>query len=211
VVRLTSLSGDQAGLFALISAGAAVVSAVLAGWALRRSADANTIARRALESQTGVRVNVRCRRGVNWKTAFNPGPTMAVIAVGENVGGLPVTIESASIMALMPDGVAMGAELVPTGVAEKFPFPRLPQTLEPRDVLQVPVAETWFRDAVAAYEAKGVRTVVLRLKTTTGVYFDSMPLSNARFDVECPLWVQGASDPLPRPPLIARLRARITR
>jgi hypothetical protein len=83
---------DAATVIALITAVGTVGALVVAMLAWLRATEANTIARRALESQTGVRVNVRCRRGANWKTAFNPGPTMAMIAVGENVGGLPVTI-----------------------------------------------------------------------------------------------------------------------
>ena len=49
---------------------------------------------------------------------------------------------------------------------------------------------------------------MLRLEDNTGVYFDSPPIrvNWLHFHDDCPLWVQGESDPLPRPPLGERLR-----
>ena len=60
---MQNTGGDQAGLFALISAVAAVISAIVAGLAWVWATEANAIARRALEAQTATRVNVRCRHG----------------------------------------------------------------------------------------------------------------------------------------------------
>ena len=51
-----------------------------------------------------------------------------------------------------------------------------------------------------------MRTVVLRLEDDTGVYFESVPISNARLDIECPMFKQGESIPDPRPSLGERLR-----
>jgi hypothetical protein len=215
-VLLTSPSADQAGLFTLIASGATVISALLAGWALVRSTEANTIARRALEAQTTTRVNVRCRRGgyglpFRQPLQFPPG---VVIVVGENVGGLPVTIESAWVMFLLP-GAERGFPLVPTDTGEQFPFPELPQVLPPRSVLQVPMTEAWLQQRLAqelaAFETAEGREFVLRLEDNTGVCFNSPPIRVNQLHDDCAIWVQGASDPPPRSPLGERLRRALRR
>jgi hypothetical protein len=207
---MQNTGGDQAGLFALVSVVAAVISAIAAGLAWMRATEANTIARHALEAQTATRVNVRYRRGeIRWPFGQLPPPEV-VIVVGENVGGPPVTIASAWVM-FRGQGSSTGFPLVPTDTGEVFPFPELPQVLAPRSVLQVPVTEQWFDQYLAGHLAMARGSVgrppfVLRLQDDTGVYFDSPPIRVDRFRADCPYWVQGASDPPPRPSLGERLR-----
>ncbi len=180
-----------------------------------RATEANTIARRALEAETATRVNVRCRRGGRMLPSrhFPPG---VVIIVGANVGGLPVTIESAWVMFHLP-GAQRGFSVVPTETGDAFPFPELPQVLAPRSVLQVPMTEAWLQQRIAqeltVFETPDGREFVLRLEDNTGVYFDSPPIrvNWLHFHDDCPLWVQGESDPLPRPPLGERLRRALRR
>jgi hypothetical protein len=219
---MQNTGGDQAGLFALISAGAAVISACLAGLVLVRSAEANAIAHRAVEAQTATRDNVRCRRGGvftsqpprQFPPPFPPFPPGVVIVVGQNVGGLPVTIAAAWVV--FPGlGYEHGFPLVPTDTGELFPFPELPQVLPPRSVLQVPVTTQWFHQHLAEhremFKEAGGSAFVLRLEDETGVQFDSPPIRVDRFHEDCPIWVQGASDPALRPPLGERLRRALRR
>jgi hypothetical protein len=90
-----------------------------------------------------------------------------------------------------------------------FPFPELPQVLPPRSVLQVPASEPWFHQRVAEdianFKVARGSAFVLRLEDDTGVQFDSPPIRVNRFHEDCPPFVPGASDPLPRPPLGERL------
>jgi hypothetical protein len=90
-----------------------------------------------------------------------------------------------------------------------FPFPELPQVLPPRSVLQVPASEPWFHQRVAEdianFKVARGSAFVLRLEDDTGVQFDSPPIRVNRFHDDCPIGIQGASDPASRPPLGERL------
>jgi hypothetical protein len=133
-------------------------------------------------------------------------PTTAVLAVGENVGGLPVTIESVFVLRVKPDGGTAGVAFVPTDTDEKFPFPEFPVVLRPRDVLQVPVTAAWFRQQLATFEQQGAWEFVLWLEDDKGVYFESPLMRISRFHEDCPMWSRGDSGLETPRLLMAKLR-----
>jgi hypothetical protein len=169
---MQNTGGDQAGLFTLISAVAAVVSAIVAGLTWMRATEANAIVRRALESQTATRVNVRCRRGgIRPFVQAWDDPPEAVLVVGENVGGLLVTIDSVWVMfrgrSTEPGlGVVHQTEYPGKGIkasytGKQFQVPELPYVLEPHRVLQVPMTLQWLQQALAGHDTL---SFVLRLQ-----------------------------------------------
>jgi hypothetical protein len=131
-----------------------------------------------------------------------------VLVVGENVGGLPVTIALVQVMfhgprvdpglgVVVPQTEVRAWEIEAAYTGKLVQVPELPYVLESRRVLQVPMDEQWLQPMLASHNAE---SFVLRLQDDTGVNFDSAPIRVDRFYEDCPVEVQGASDTAPARP-----------
>jgi hypothetical protein len=193
-----------------------LISAVVAIAAWVRAGEANTIAQRALDAQIATRIKVRCRRGVDPDL---PGPVTVVLAVAENIGGLPVTIDEVYIMWFRRGDESRAGRghsfirALESDVGRKFPFPELPHTLEPREILQVPIPEAWFQQdlEIQMRSEEGIREFAFRFEDSRGVYYESPRMSGKCHQDDCPYRTPAEEQTKPHPLSLGLMRRRWTR
>jgi hypothetical protein len=186
-----------------------LISAVAAIAALLSASTANRFARDALAAQIGVKLFVRCRQGLDGRS---PQSVAVVWAVAENVGGVPITIDQVSRVLLEPGMTGSpSTRVIPAtehDIGPDYPVPTFRYTLPPRQVLQVPIPEAWFRHEAELQRRAGVTEFLFRVVDTTGVYFDTPRMRVKCWRVDCPVWISAAERIPPVPWTLAAVRHR---
>ena len=188
IVSVPTILDELHQLFNDIGGPAGVAAILISVLALHQSRAAVQIAKKALEAQTLTRVNVRCGRSLI--------PDLVLVVI-ENVGGLPVTIQSAGLVFLPDAQISWAGQLhhpreLPH--SDDFLLPSLPHVLEPRQVLTVPFGNEALMKAVAMNaELLNQPDFAFRVLDSTGRYFDSPKMSIARFGIDCPIQQSGNS------------------